>query len=210
VLPAPPVLLITDRTQARRPLADVVAAALAGGCRWISLREKQLSAEAQIALCRELVPLAAASGARLMLHGDPRLAAEAGLSGVHLNSNGNVRAARRLLGGQAWISISTHGIEEIEAAAAAGADAVTLSPIFLTSSKPGYGPALGLDALSAAAARSPIPIIALGGIEDEAAARACFAAGAAAIAVMGAVMRADDPAATMAGLVAAGPSACDQ
>jgi thiamine-phosphate pyrophosphorylase len=210
VLPAPPVLLITDRTQARRPLAAVVAAALAGGCRWISLREKDLSAEAQIALCRELAPLAAAGGARLMLHSDPRLAAEAGLSGVHLDAHGDVRAARGLLGARAWVSISTHGMEKIEAAAASGADAVTLSPIFLTASKPGYGPGLGLETLSAAAALSPIPIIALGGIEDAAAARACFEAGAAAIAAMGAVMRADDPAATMAGLVAAGPFACDQ
>jgi thiamine-phosphate pyrophosphorylase len=203
VFPKPPVLLITDRKQARRPLAEVVVAALSGGCRWISLREKDLQDDVQIALCRELAPLAAASGARLMLHGDPRLAAAAGLSGVHLGSNGDLRAARRLLGKHAWISISTHGVEEIEAAATAGADAVTLSPIFPSSSKPGHGPAVGLKALSEAAARSPIPIIALGGIEDAASARACFAAGAAAIAVMGAVMRADDPAATMAGLIAA-------
>jgi thiamine-phosphate pyrophosphorylase len=203
VLPKPPVLLITDRKQARRPLAEVVVAALSGGCRWISLREKDLPADVQIALCREVAPLAAAGGARLMLHGDPRLAAAAGLFSVHLGSNGDLRAARGLLAKDAWISISTHGVKEIEAAATAGADAVTLSPIFLSASKPGYGPALGLEALSSAAARSPIPIIALGGIEDAAAARACFAAGAAAIAVMGAVMRANDPAATMAGLIAA-------
>ena len=203
MLPKPPVLLITDRAQARRLFVEVVAAALAGGCRWISLREKDLPSDAQIVLCREVAPLAAASGARLMLHGDPQLAVEAGLFGVHLGSDGDVRAARGLLGEKAWISISTHGMEEIEAAASAGADAVTLSPIFPSSSKPGHGPAVGLKALAAAAARSPIPVIALGGIEDATAARSCFAAGAAAIAVMGAVMRADDPAATMAALVAA-------
>jgi thiamine-phosphate pyrophosphorylase len=138
-----------------------------------------------------------------MLHGDPRLAAEAGLFGVHLGSRGDVRAARKLLAKHAWISISTHGMQEIEAAASTGADAVTLSPIFPSSSKPGYGPAVGLATLELAAAQSPIPVIALGGIEDATAARACFAAGAAAIAVMGAVMRADDPAAIMAGFVAA-------
>jgi thiamine-phosphate pyrophosphorylase len=182
---------------------EVVAATLAGGCRWISLREKDLPEDAQVRLCREIAPLAAAGGARLMLHGDPRLAAGAGLFGVHLSSSGDVRAARRLLAKDAWISISTHGAEEIEAAAAAGAHAVTLSPIFPSSSKPGYGPAVGLGALAAATARSRIPIIALGGIEDAASAKACFAAGAAAIAVMGAAMRADDPAATMAGLIAA-------
>jgi thiamine-phosphate pyrophosphorylase len=205
VLPRPPVLLITDRRQARAPLPEVVAAALEGGCRWVSLREKDLPAEAQIALCRELMPLASACGARLMLHGDPRLAAEAGLSSVHLGAEGDVSTAREVLGKRAWISVSTHGVDEIEAASAAGADAVTLSPIFATQSKPGYGPAVGLDALAQATARSTIPIIALGGIENASAGRACFEAGAAAVAVMGVVMRAGDPAAIMAEIIAASP-----
>jgi thiamine-phosphate pyrophosphorylase len=51
-LPAPPVLLITDRRQARRPLAEDVAAALQGGCRWVSAREKDLAAPEQVALAR--------------------------------------------------------------------------------------------------------------------------------------------------------------
>ena len=63
------------------------------------------------------------------------------------------------------------------AAAKAGADAVTLSPIFASASKPGYGPALGLERLGEVAAASPIPVIALGGIEDEAGVRACSGGG---------------------------------
>ena len=90
------------------------------------------------------------------------------------------------------------------AAAKAGADAVTLSPIFASASKPGYGPALGLERLGeVAAAVHPMPVIALGGIEDEAGVRACLDAGAAAVAVMGAVMRAADPAGLFARLVGA-------
>ena len=46
-VPDPPLLVITDRRQARAPLADVVAAALAAGCRWVSMREKDLSVEDQ-------------------------------------------------------------------------------------------------------------------------------------------------------------------
>ncbi|MGC2415820.1 MAG: thiamine phosphate synthase, partial [Stellaceae bacterium] len=78
----------------------------------------------------------------------------------------------------------------------------TLSPIFLTDSKPGYGPAAGLDALAAAARLSFGPVIALGGI-DEANAAACLAAGARGIAVMGGIMRAADPEATVRRLLAA-------
>ena len=63
---------------------------------------------------------------------------------------------------------------------------MTLSPIFASASKPGYGPALGLERLAEVAAVSPLPVIALGGIEDEGSVRACLDAGAAAVAVMGA------------------------
>jgi thiamine-phosphate pyrophosphorylase len=202
-LPAPPILLITDRTQARRPVAEVVAGALEGGCRWISVREKDLAAPEQVALARDIIRIAAPFQASVMLHGHPSLAAQAGCAGVHLPADGDVAAARSLLGPSAWVSISAHGQGEVLAAADDGADAVTLSPIFASASKPGYGPALGLDCLARVAAASPIPVIALGGIEDQARARACLEAGAAAVAVMGAVMRAADPAAAFARLARA-------
>ena len=103
----------------------------------------------------------------MLLHGEPRLAQRAGCAGVHLPAGGDVGAARALLHPSAWVSISAHSTEEVLAAAEAGADAVTLSPIFASASKPGYGPALGLERLGEVAAVSPLPVIALGGIEDE-------------------------------------------
>lgn len=202
-LPAPPVLLITDRKQARRPLEEVVAGALRGGCRWISLREKDLPAQEQVALALRLVRLAAPLGARLMLHGDPRIARETGLFGVHLSVGSDTRAARAALGATAWVSASVHSFDEILAAAAAGVDAVTLSPVFTSASKPGYGPALGLEALAESARRSPVPTIALGGITDGSSLRACLEAGASGVAAMGVIMRAADPAATMLELIRA-------
>ena len=77
-------------------------------------------------------------------------------------------------------------------AARYGADYATLSPIFATPSKPGYGPALGPAALRAARACG-LPVIALGGVTAETA-RPCHEAGAAGIAVMGGLMRSRDPA----------------
>jgi thiamine-phosphate pyrophosphorylase len=207
-LPAPPILLITDRKQAGKPLELVVAGALRGGCRWISVREKDLPAAQQTALAHQLVGLAASFGARIMLHGDPRIVREAGLFGVHLPTRGDVRAARTALGPAAWVSTSVHSFDELLTAAAAGADAVTLSPIFASASKPGYGPALGLEALAESTRRSPVPIIALGGIADDSGVRACLEAGAAGVALMGVIMRAADPAATMADLIQAADG-CD-
>jgi thiamine-phosphate pyrophosphorylase len=79
---------------------------------------------------------------------------------------------------------------------------VTLSPIFLTESKPGYGPAVGLAALAEAARLSTAPIVALGGIDADNLA-GCLGVGAGGIAVMGEVMRADDPEAMVRRLIAA-------
>ena len=138
-----------------------------------------------------------------MLHGDPRIARETGLFGVHLSVGSDMRAARAALGATAWVSASVHSFDEILAAAAAGVDAVTLSPVFTSASKPGYGPALGLEALAESARRSPVPIIALGGITDGSSLRACLEAGASGVAAMGVIMRAADPAATMLELIRA-------
>ena len=83
----------------------------------------------------------------------------------------------------------------------AGADYVTASPVFVTASKPGYGPALGLDGLARIVGRAPGPVVALGGITPQNAAL-CFEAGARGIAVMGEVMRATDPQATVEDMLA--------
>ena len=73
-LPAPPLLLITDRQQARMPLEDILAASFAGGCRWASVREKDLPPGEQVALAQRLRVVARDWNAWLTLHGDPALA----------------------------------------------------------------------------------------------------------------------------------------
>jgi thiamine-phosphate pyrophosphorylase len=199
-LPDPPLLVITDRRQARRPLEAVAEAAFAAGCRWFSLREKDLDAVSRTALLRRLVALGERFGATVTAHEDLEAVIAAGAAGVHLPRGASPEAARRRLGARALIGCSTH--DEAELAAAAGADYATLSPIFPSASKPGYGPALGLARLAAAAACARLPLIALGGI-DAGNIAPCIAAGAAGVAVMGGVMAAADVAAVMAGLTQA-------
>jgi len=200
-LPHPPLLVITDRRAARRPLEEVAAAAFAGGCRWMSLREKDIAHDERVALLRKLVVLGKEHGARVTVHEDIAAAQATGAAGVHLPSGGSPMAARAALGDGALIGLSAHDYDEIVRAETEGADYVTLSPVFETASKPGYGPALGLDELADLAAKSVVPVLALGGIDARTAA-ACLAAGAAGIAVMGAVMGAADPRATTSALIA--------
>lgn len=201
-LRAPPLLVVTDRRQAAGPLADVLGAAFAAGCRWASLREKDLPASEQIALARDLRALAHGFGARLTLHGDPALAREAGLDGVHLSAGGDAEAARALLGPQALVGISIHSAEEARAADRGLVDYVIVGPACPTASKPGYGPALGPVGIAAMAATLRVPLIAIGGIDARSAGELVMA-GAAGVAVMGGVMRAADPGAEVRALLAA-------
>ena len=200
-LPDPPLLLITDRRQARLPLADVVAAALAAGCRWVSMREKDLAQEDQVALAGALVRTARRHGGRLSLHGDAMLAQACGADGVHLPAGRDPAAARKLLGPDKLIGVSIHTVTEAEAIDPAIVDYAIAGPAFETASKPGYGPEIGRKGLAEIAAAARVPILAIGGLNATRAAEV-LAAGPAGIAVMGGVMRAPDPGAVVRGLLA--------
>ena len=191
-LPDPPFLLVTDRHQARRPLADIVRAALVAGCRWVSLREKDLSEDEQIALVRSLLPMIRRSGARLSLHGSAEFASQCNVDGVHLAAGRDPLAARQLLGPEKLVGVSIHTITEAESIDPAGADYAIAGPAFETPSKPGYGPEIGRRGLAEISAVARVPIIAIGGLNTTRAAEV-MATGTAGIAVMGSVMRAADP-----------------
>jgi thiamine monophosphate synthase len=172
------VIVFTDRRQARRPLVDVVAAAVEGGARLVVLREKDLPGGERAALAARLRAVLAPVGGRLLLAGRDHLAAADPFP-----------ADRPGLVGR-----SCHDAAELAAAADEGCDYATVSPVFPTPSKPGYGPPLGPARLADLCAGARLPVYALGGVTDAARAAACLEAGAAGVAVMGAVMRADDPA----------------
>jgi thiamine-phosphate pyrophosphorylase len=193
-------LVITDRHQARHPLEAVAAAVGRGGGRWLLFRDKDLGQRERRDLALRLARIAAEQGFAFSVSVDIELAAAVGATGVHLQAAAQVAAARERLA-DAVIGLSAHSLADVAAAAAAGADYVTLSPIFLTESKPGYGPALGIESLRTAAAIG-IPVLALAGV-TAATAGVCLAAGASGVAVMGEVMRAQDPACVVRELVAA-------
>jgi thiamine-phosphate diphosphorylase len=194
------VVVVTDRVAAAatgRPLVDVVARAVDGGAAAVLLREKDLAPGERRRLAETLRAITAAGGAALWVASDAALALAAGADAVHLAAADPWPAPdRRIRRGR-----SCHGETELVAARDAGADHVTYSPVFATPSKPGYGPPLGLAGLAAGCRAVPdLAVVALGGIEPGRA-RGCAAAGAAGVALMGAVMRADDPGAVVRSVV---------
>jgi len=168
------VVVLTDRRLAARPLADVVTAVIRGGAAWVILRDKDLGYGERRALADDLRDVVPAG--RLVIAGTDPLGGDA----VHLSATDPVPPDVGLVGR------SCHGVPRLSTE-----DYVTLSPIYPTPTKPGYGPALGPS--RAAALAGGVPWLALGGVHSPRRAAACAAAGASGIAVLGAVMRAADP-----------------
>jgi thiamine-phosphate diphosphorylase len=190
----PRLLVLTDRVQCAGPLADAVAAAVAAGARAVLLREKDLPAGERAALAADLAGILTPVGGTLVVAGGTggiggtrRVGGASGAGGVgdaaiHLAARQPFPAVRPALVGR-----SCHDAEEVAAAAAEGSDYVTVSPVFPSPSKPGYGPPLGPAGLATLVKDAP-PVYALGGVRP-ADVPACRAAGAYGVAVMGAVMR---------------------
>jgi len=182
--------------------AEVIAAALTAGVDAVQLRDRSAPGGPLLAAALALRALTRRHGARLIVNDRLDVARAAVADGVHLPAASFALAdARRLVGPEILVGRSTHAPAEAVAAGDAGADYVILGPIFATPSKARYGAPLGIGALTAAGT-STAPVLAIGGITPELAARA-REAGAHGVAVVRAILDADDPGSAAAALVAA-------
>jgi thiamine-phosphate pyrophosphorylase len=187
-------------------LEATVAAALGAGLRLVQYRAKEsgdgFSDRQRLAEARALRQLCSRHGALFLVNDRIDLALAAGADGVHLGQDDLPPAgARRLLGPDLLIGRSTHGLAQLRQAVAEGCDYVGVGPVHATPTKPGREP-VGLAYVRQAAAESPIPFFAIGGLETANLA-AVRAAGAERVAVVRAITAAPDPAAATAALLAA-------
>lgn len=174
-------------------------AALRGGADCLQLREKSLSDRDLLVRATRLAQLCGEHGARFIVNDRPDVAAAAGADGVHLGQDDlPVAAVRSVLPSRCVIGVSTHSVPQIETAAAAAPDYVAVGPMYNTPTKPQEHIA-GPETLAAAHARTSLPLVAIGGI-DESSAGAVLAAAPAALCVCRAVVAQDDPAAAAARL----------
>jgi thiamine-phosphate pyrophosphorylase len=175
---------ITDRKQAggMEPLLECIGRNLAEGVDYIQLREKDLTAREQAALCRRVMGLPNPHGTRVLVNSRLDIALACGAHGVHLPSGSPAPSRfRGCVPERILIAVSCHTREEVLAAEREGADFAVFGPIFEPISKAADAPPRGFEELAAAARSVAIPVFALGGITRENA-PACIAAGAAGVA----------------------------
>ena len=186
--------LVTDRCVLRRPLLETVEECLGAGLRAVQLREKDLPVLDLIGIATPLREATRRHEARLLVNdrADVALAVEAdGVQRTH--DSLPVAALRGIAPAGFLIGASVHSLEDAREGADQGADFLVFGPIWDTPSKRAYGPPRGLEALRRVTARTPVPILAIGGITPQRV-RDALAAGATGVAVISAILGADRPA----------------
>jgi thiamine-phosphate pyrophosphorylase len=185
----PRLLVLTDRRvagAAGRDLATSVAAAVDAGAPAVLFREKDLAADERARLGADVAAVVRDAGAAFGVASDRDLAARLGADWVHLAADDPAPSAGRDHGR------SCHDAAELASAAQEGAAYATVSPVASTPTKPGYGPPLGIRRAAELAAEVELPVLGLGGVAPGIAA-ALRSSGLYGVAVLGAVIGADDP-----------------
>jgi len=180
-------LLSQPETQMARTLADV-------GVRLLQYRNKSASArellQRSCSIAGELLP----RGVTFIVNDRADVAALAGANGVHIGQEDlSVDSARDIVGPNAFVGVSTHNIEQFQAAAESSADYLAIGPVFATASKANPDPVVGIEMIRQIRRLSDKPIVAIGGITLERA-QEVLAAGADSVAVIGDILLATDPA----------------
>jgi len=166
----PHLLLITDQTRyAGDTFFSSLDAALKGGVDAVLVREKQMDSARLLAFCSRLRELTSRYHARLLVHTQADVAQAVSADGVHVASKdiAELAAMRRWLNNPSMsLSASCHDAVQLQAAADVGADFALLSPVFPTASH-SDAPHLGVHRFRGLAENSPLPVVALGGINVE-------------------------------------------
>jgi thiamine-phosphate pyrophosphorylase len=176
--------------------------AMAGGAGMVELRDREQPRNVIERSGRTFRRLADTYGALFIVNDDPYLANELRADGVHVGQDDMPPAeARKIVGSNGIVGLSTHSREQIEAASREPVDYISVGPIWQTPTKEGR-PATGLELIQAAAEIADRPWFAIGGIDTSNVAEV-VEAGAERICVVRAIRDADDPRAVAASLFAA-------
>lgn len=171
-------------------IVATVSAALQGGAKVVQYRDKQRPFEQQVELGRQLASLCRQAGAVFLVNDLPRLAVDCNADGVHLGQgDGSVLDARKIVGPNRTVGVTTRTVDQAIKAEMAGADYIGAGAVYATASKQDTQ-RIGLEGLEKIRRAVKVPIVAVGGLNGGNGS-AALEAGADALAVVAAV--ADDP-----------------
>jgi thiamine-phosphate pyrophosphorylase len=186
--------LVTDRGLSReRSLLEVVEASVLGGVSAVQLREKDLSTRLFFEEGLKIRGFLESRGVPLIINDRIDLALALDADGVHVGQDDMpVEIARKLIGPDKILGLSLNEPEQIDRAALEYADYLAVSPVFHTATKEDITSPWGLEGVSEARLRTELPLVGIGSMNRENA-RAVIKAGADCIAVISAIVSADDP-----------------
>jgi len=204
VFPARLYPIIDTLGDPRLSYVELAGAVLDAGVRFLQLRVKQQPTKRFVEIARAVKALTDRAHARLIVNDRPDIARLVDAAGVHLGQHDvPAAAARRMLGPDKIVGLSTHNLAQAEAAAAEGvADYLGFGPIFPTASKDRPDPVQGLDGLRRVRAGVKMPLVAIGGITGVTMGEA-LNAGADAVAMIGEISRAANVSDTVRALLRA-------
>lgn len=184
--------LIVDSEWTRgRSEIEVARSALEGGASVVQLRDKKRDKRDMLMIARQVRELSSEFGVLFIMNDQLDIALASDADGLHLGQRDlPLDVARRLLPGDRLLGCSTATVNEALEAQAQGADYIAVGSIYSSPSKEDTRPA-GLETLRQVKAQVSLPIVAIGGINEHNVADV-IAAGADAVAVIGAVAGADD------------------
>ncbi|MFY9731236.1 MAG: thiamine phosphate synthase [Candidatus Acidiferrales bacterium] len=191
-LPFPPLYAIFDVAvvDSKAHIPEVLAE---NGLGLIQLRDKHASPRAVFEASKDLVARLSPRGVRVIVNDRSDIAAMAGAGGVHVGQDDlPVEAARACCGGDLWVGVSTHSLEQYRLAMSTSADYIAVGPIFPTATKANPDPVVGLDLIRAASRLTRKPLVAIGGITIQSA-ESVYRAGADSIAVVSDLLSAPKP-----------------
>lgn len=184
------VIIDTEVLKERSPV-EVARQAIRGGANIIQLRDKLSSKKEQLSIAQQLKELCAEHNTLFIINDYLDLALAADADGLHLGQNDlPIRIARKLLPMDKLLGSSVATVDEATAAESDGADYIAVSSTYPTSSKEDVV-VVGLDQLREIRQATTLPLVAIGGINRDNVAEV-IAAGADCIAVISAVLQADD------------------
>lgn len=151
----------------RRTLPEVVKEALEGGATFLQIREKELPYEEFLALAKEVKKITDAYHVPYVVNDEVEIAKAIDADGVHIGqSDKALTEARRILGPDKIIGVSTQTVEQAVEAEKNGADYLGVGSIFTTSTKLDAD-AVSMDTLRVICDAVSIPVVAIGGINRD-------------------------------------------